>query len=84
MPNSYIKAGTEAGKDFFLSPINGPIPMLNLLRFKERTYYSLFPEFDPGSTLTGRKAYDMYIKVLLLISMALGAKSSLEGIVVSS
>jgi hypothetical protein len=41
--------------------IDGPVSMLNLLRFRERADYSVFPELAPPQPISGRDAYDRYV-----------------------
>jgi hypothetical protein len=42
--------------------IEGPIVMLNLLRFREIADYSEFPELAPPAPISGRAAFDRYIE----------------------
>jgi hypothetical protein len=41
--------------------VEGPIVMLNLLRFREVADYRDFPELAPPAPISGRAAYDRYI-----------------------
>ena len=45
-----------------ISAPNGPVTMLNLLRFRERADYSDHPDLAPPEPITGRQAYDRYIE----------------------
>jgi uncharacterized protein (DUF1330 family) len=36
--------------------------MLNLLRFRELADYSAFPELAPAQQISGREAYDRYVR----------------------
>ena len=42
--------------------IDGPVLMLNLLRFREEADYSAFPELAPSQPISGRDAYDRYVR----------------------
>jgi hypothetical protein len=42
--------------------IEGPIVMLNLLRFREVADYGDFPELAPPEPISGQAAYDRYIR----------------------
>ena len=56
----YIEPTQEQGKAFFAAPPEGPIVMLNLLRFRELADYSSHPELAPASPISGREAYERY------------------------
>ncbi len=58
----YIDVTQDAGKRFFSKPQNGPVTMLNLLKFKNVSDYSDFPDLDPGEGTSGKAAYDLYMK----------------------
>jgi hypothetical protein len=47
---------------FFERGIEGPVVMLNLLRFREVADYSGSPELAPPSPISGRDAYDRYVR----------------------
>jgi len=69
MDQNYIKVTEDAGKHFFSQPDDGPIVMLNLLRFREIADYKLSPELKPASEITGEQAYGLYMeKVSPLLS----------------
>jgi len=52
--------------------IEGPIVMLNLLRFREIADYTDFPELAPAAPISGRAAYDRYIEHTLPFLEATG------------
>ena len=57
---NYLDVSPEAGARYFGQPQQGPIVMLNMLRFREQ---AVFPEGKaPGQTMTGEQAYQLYIK----------------------
>ncbi len=58
---AYIDVTQEAGADFIRRNIQGPVVMLNMLRFREVANYSAHPDLDPGEEISGRGAYQRYI-----------------------
>lgn len=56
----HIEPTDEAGVAFFGSPPEGPIVMLNLLRYREVADYSAHPHLAPPSPVSGRAAYAIY------------------------
>lgn len=46
----------------FARGITGPITMLNLLRLRETADYSTDPELAPDRPISGREAYDRYVR----------------------
>lgn len=53
---------TDAGVHALLGrAIEGPVVMLNLLRFREVADYSDFPSLRPATPISGRAAYDRYV-----------------------
>jgi uncharacterized protein (DUF1330 family) len=58
MTKKYINPTQAAGRDFILRNISGPVVMLNLLRFRELADYTE----TPSAAITGKEAYQLYIK----------------------
>jgi uncharacterized protein (DUF1330 family) len=56
----HIEPTYEAGAAFFGDPPEGPIVMLNLLRYREVADYSAHPDLAPQSPISGRDAYRIY------------------------
>lgn len=57
---NYLDVSQAAGARYFSQPQGGPIVMLNMLRFREQ---AVFPEDkDPGQSMTGEQAYQLYMK----------------------
>ncbi len=52
--------------------IPGPITMLNLLRFRDWADYTAFPESAPPEPITGRQAYEHYMRHTLPFLTASG------------
>lgn len=58
----YLDPTDESVHRLFARGITGPFTMLNLLRFRERADYVGFPELAPPAPISGREAYDLYIR----------------------
>jgi hypothetical protein len=50
------------GAAVFRNRIEGPVVMLNLLRFRAVADYSASPEIAPDAPVSGRDAFDIYIR----------------------
>lgn len=57
---NYLDVTQEAGARYFSQPLEGPIVMLNMLRFREQAVFP--PDKDPGQPMTGEQAYKLYMK----------------------
>lgn len=57
----YLNATQEAGKAFYLRGLQGPVVMLNLLKFKNIADYTATPELAPESQISGIEAYKLYM-----------------------
>ncbi len=62
MPVDYLEPTQEAGRAFVMRQMQGPIVMLNLLRFRETADYSATPELAPETPITGAAAFQRYIE----------------------
>jgi hypothetical protein len=58
----YLDPSDASARRFFERGIEGPVVMLNLLRFRELADYSGSPELAPSSPISGRDAYDRYVR----------------------
>jgi hypothetical protein len=58
---TFLEVSPEQGAAFFGSPDDGPVVMLNLLRFRKRADYSHAPELEPEGGTTGHDAYARYM-----------------------
>ncbi len=58
---TYLNPTQEAGRDFIMRGIEGPVVMLNLLRFREVADYSANPELAPQTQISGAQAYNLYM-----------------------
>ena len=57
----YLEPTQDAGRDFLMLGIEGPVVMLNLLRFRETADYSATPELAPAAPISGADAFQRYI-----------------------
>jgi len=62
MNDVYLEPTQESGAALFRRNIAGEVGMLNLLRLKEMADYSGYPELAPEQPVTGREAFQKYIK----------------------
>jgi hypothetical protein len=58
----YLEPSEAGARQFLERGIRGPVAMLNLLRFRDEADYSAFPELAPPSPISGRAAYDRYVR----------------------
>lgn len=59
---AFLEVSPEQGAAFFGTPDEGPVVMLNLLRFRKRADYSHALDLEPVGGTTGRDAYDHYMR----------------------
>ncbi len=57
----YLDPTQEAGREFFSRNIQGPVVMLNLMRFRKIADYSDVPHLSPSSPISGEAAYRLYM-----------------------
>jgi len=65
METKYLYPTREAGREFISRQIQGSVVMLNLLRFREIADYSSTPELAPDIPISGREAYEIYVRQTL-------------------
>jgi hypothetical protein len=58
----HLEPSQSAGKRFVQRGLEGPVVMLNLLRFRELADYSASPELAPAAPISGAQAFDRYIR----------------------
>lgn len=61
----YLEVTQDAGRDFIMRGIEGPVVMLNLLRFRDTADYSTAPELAPATPISGEEAFQRYIDATL-------------------
>lgn len=59
---SYLEPTQDAGRAFVERNLNGPVVMLNLLRFRPIADYSGYSHLAPANTISGAEAFDHYIE----------------------
>lgn len=57
----YLEPTQEAGREFFSRDLQGPVVMLNLLRFRAVADYSGAPQLAPTTPISGAAAYRLYM-----------------------
>ena len=60
MNNKYLEPSLDSIKSFLMRNNNGPIVMLNLLKFRKVADYSLTPNLEPKESISGKEAYKLY------------------------
>ena len=58
---AHLEPSEAAGRALFARGIQGPVVMLNLLRFRAVADYSASPGLAPEAPISGAEAYDRYI-----------------------
>jgi hypothetical protein len=75
----YLEPTNESGRLLFERGIEGPVTMLNLLRFRAEADYSSDPDLAPAEPITGREAYDRYVQHTLPFLNAVGGELQFMG-----
>lgn len=57
----YLEPTQSAGRRFVQRGLEGPVYMLNLLRFRPVADYAASPDLAPATPITGAEAFDRYI-----------------------
>lgn len=60
--NRYLEPTQAAGRMLLQRGLQGPVVMLNLLRFRTVADYTAHPEIAPAEPIRGVEAYDRYIE----------------------
>lgn len=76
----YIEPTQEAGAALFRRNLEGPVVMLNLLKFRAVADYSNFPQLAPASPISGEEAYARYIEHTLPFLTESGGEVLFRGI----
>ncbi len=79
MTERYIEATQEAGAALFRRNPQGPLVMLNLLKFREEADYSKFPNLAPDTPISGQEAYQLYMAHTLPFLEASGGEVLFKG-----
>lgn len=59
--SGHIDPTPAAGRALMLRGLEGPVVMLNLLRFRAVADYSAAPDLAPAQPISGAAAYDLYV-----------------------
>ena len=76
---SFLDVSDAQGAAFFGTPDNGPVVMLNLLRFREVADYSHAPSLAPEGGTSGRDAYAHYMREMRPLLEASGGAVLFSG-----
>jgi hypothetical protein len=76
----HLEPSDANARRLFERGIEGPVTMLNLLRFREEADYAEFPQLAPPSPISGRDAYDRYIRHTIPFLNATGGSLEFIGI----
>lgn len=74
MNEKYLMPTQDAGRNFIMRQIQGPVVMLNLLRFREIADYSATPSLMPVLPISGEQAYQLYVAHTLPFLTASGGE----------
>ena len=58
----YLEPTQDSGRAFVMRQLDGPVVMLNLLRFRDVADYTATPQLAPSSPITGEAAFQRYIE----------------------
>ena len=75
----HLEPSHETGRAFVTRGLEGPVTMLNLLRFREVADYSAHPELAPDTPISGRAAYARYSAHTLPFLKAAGGEVLYSG-----
>ncbi|MDT3440712.1 MULTISPECIES: DUF1330 domain-containing protein [unclassified Pseudofrankia] len=75
----YLDPSDENARLFFARGIEGPLTMLNLLRFRDWADYSAHPDLAPPERISGSAAYDRYVRHTLPYLAASGGSVEFFG-----
>ena len=75
----YIEPTKASGARFFADPPDGPVVMLNLLRFRDVADYAAHPELAPETPISGAEAYQRYAAHALPFVEAAGGELLYSG-----
>jgi hypothetical protein len=79
VPHVYLEPSEESARLLFQRGIDGPVTMLNLLRFRDTADYEAFPHLAPPEPISGSEAYDRYMRHTLPFLAASGGSVEFLG-----
>lgn len=77
--SAYLEPTQAAGRMLMERGLQGPVYMLNLLRFRAVADYSAAPQFAPHTSISGFEAYERYVEHTLPFLAASGGEIAFEG-----
>ena len=77
---TFVDVSAAQGAHFFGSPDDGPVVMLNLLRFRDHADYSHAPSLEPAGGTSGAHAYRLYMAAIEPLLEASGGKLIFSGV----
>lgn len=75
----YLDPTQESAQALIARQIDGPITMLNLLRFRELADYSATPDLAPSEPIAGGEAYRRYAEHTMPFLIESGGEVLLDG-----
>jgi hypothetical protein len=75
----HLEPSDENARRLFERQIEGPVTMLNLLRFREWADYAEFPDLAPPEPISGSQAYDRYVRHTIPFLTATGGSIEFFG-----
>jgi hypothetical protein len=75
----YLDPTQESGEALMARQLDGPVTMLNLLRFREVADYSANPELAPDEPISGVEAYQLYAEHTMPYLIESGGELVLAG-----
>ena len=60
--SAHLDPRPEAVAAFLERGTDAPVVMLNMLRFRETADYSALPDLAPPASISGREAYEVYLR----------------------
>ena len=76
----YLHPTRESAESLIARQIDGPITMLNLLRFREIADYSANPELMSDEPISGTEAYRRYVVLTMPFLIESGGDVILDGV----
>ncbi|MCR9248828.1 MAG: DUF1330 domain-containing protein [bacterium] len=78
--NKYLQSTQEAGRDFYMNfHQKGKVVMLNLLKYKPIADYTNLENLKPQTEISGKEAYELYMKYTLPELEKAGSKLLFHG-----
>ena len=76
---AYLAPTDDNARALLARRLDGPVVMLNLLRFRDVADYAQAPDLAPPTPISGAEAYALYARVILPLLTASGGEILFEG-----